>query len=120
MNQEEVPSQNEFCEYGRRGPYGALNPAWLKAPEAATGTHPDRAIGLRRKGAQVAVVPNQTVALVILSPMLSVPHTNALVGSGPKPAGRVETQEVAHFSAKTLFGSVVSHREDVRRPSECA
>jgi len=108
---DHAASQNDFCEYGRGRPRGTLHPAWPKTPQAATGADPDCAIGLRRKGAQVAVVPNQTVALVVLSPMLSIPNTHALVRSRPKPAGPVETEEVAHFSAKTLFAAVVGHRE---------
>src|SRR5471032_1945099 len=56
---------------------------------AIAGRNPHRAIVIFIKNATICVVPDQTVALVEKTPVLTVPERDAAIGAHPEPAAPV-------------------------------
>jgi hypothetical protein len=66
----------------------------LEPGQAAAGTDPDNTAGLCRESIQVAIVPDQSIVVVIVIPCGAIPNVNSLVGSRPKSLPCVEAEKV--------------------------
>src|SRR5690242_14293973 len=75
--------------------------------QAITGPDPYAAAGERRKSPEVAIVPHQTVALIVCKPGRAIPDVDSLVCSGPEPATAIHTDEVSHLAAKAGFAPIM-------------
>src|ERR1700726_508423 len=85
--------------------------AGCKTSQAATGADPDGAVRFSGKALQIAVVPNQAVVMVVLSPVCAVPDPDALIGARPQAAVCIEPQGITHFPPQARFSAEVGHRE---------
>ncbi len=63
------------------------------ARKTAAGADPGIAARLREKCVAIAVVPDQTIGAPIVAPGDVVEHIHAVVGAGPQPAARVESEK---------------------------
>jgi hypothetical protein len=62
--------------------------------QAATRAYPDRAVALCSKSIQIAIIPDQAIAAIIVIPSISIPHIHTPVRARPQPFRRVKTEEV--------------------------
>src|SRR5271165_108705 len=87
-------SHKELGENDLNRQFGRRGWTWLEARESAAGSDPDGAVGLLGEGVEVAVVPSQPVAHVVVDPAGTVPHIYALLGARPQPPPGIEFEEI--------------------------
>src|SRR5208282_1652339 len=67
---------------------------WLETRESAACPNPDGAVGLFGERVEVAIVPSQPVAHIVVAPSRPIPHVYAPLRAHPQPPHGVEFEEI--------------------------
>src|SRR5271165_2653693 len=91
--------------------------------QAATGADPDRAVGLCGESVQIAIVPDQAIAAVVMVPDAPVENVDASIRTRPKPLPAVKTKKIdgrgfpTRITSRTDPGDAVLHSDAIEAPA---
>ena len=61
----------------------------VEAREPAAGAYPHAAATAREQRVADAVIPEQSLGLAVVPPLLTVKHVHTIIGAGPQPSARI-------------------------------
>src|SRR6266849_866840 len=73
---------------GRRN-FGCTSRGHVKARHSAACTHPDAAAAIGEQRVTDAIIPEQSLSLAVVPPLLAIKHVDAIIRAGPQPSPRI-------------------------------
>src|SRR5258707_4632469 len=104
MSVRNFHSWRSFPEVCRRG---------TEMGKPAAGADPHAPVGVRKKRPGIAVVPNQPVLLIVVTPARAVVGVHAAIASVPDVPGMVHANEISFIGGQAVLLRKCTHGEPV-------